>query len=135
MHRKCKIFNIDRFLRDYPQFQNVDIELWLDIDNENEILSFLETQSSKLKMILYVIFSYHNNDTLYGKEKVSKKAKNITAMKFSDINNTRVYCKEFIMGGKKIVMITTIKKKSQRNNKAIKKLLETIGGYEYDFKK
>jgi hypothetical protein len=58
----------------------------------------------------------------------------VTAMKFKKGNNERIYCKEFRGGnGKRIVMICSVNKKSQKNEKKLKALIETIGGYEYGF--
>lgn len=54
-------------------------------------------------------------------------------MKFSSSENVRIYCKEFFIGGKKIVMIQKKLKKTNKVNKALKIHLETLGGYEYEF--
>lgn len=133
MKRKCLKFNTDDFIKSFPEFENTNIELYLDTENAIEILDYLETRKKKFKMILYHIFSQKNDEDFYGKEDVSEKAKFITAMKFSSSENVRIYCKEFFIGGKKIVMIQKKLKKTNKVNKALKIHLETLGGYEYEF--
>ena len=54
-------------------------------------------------------------------------------MKFLGGANERIYCKEFFEKGKKVVMITAIAKKVQKNDKVIRNLIDRIGEYEYDF--
>lgn len=48
--------------------------------------------------------------------------------------NIRIYCKEFFIDNKKVVMIIEYNKKTQKIDKKLKNKLETIGGYNYDFK-
>ncbi len=56
-------------------------------------------------------------------------------MKFQKRNNERIYCKEFFHGRKKVVMIFTVKKKSQKINRKIRSKIENIGGYQYEWKR
>lgn len=57
-------------------------------------------------------------------------------MKLKGKGNERVYCKEFfhsdIIKEKKIVTITLYSKREM--DKKTKKVIENLGGYEYDFK-
>lgn len=57
MKRKCLKFNTDDFIKSFPEFENTNIELYLDTENAIEILDYLETRKKKFKMILYHIFS------------------------------------------------------------------------------
>ncbi|MCU7526221.1 MAG: hypothetical protein HF308_17230 [Ignavibacteria bacterium] len=136
MKRQCFRFPTEKFLKYYPDLKNSPVIVYLDKENAKEILGYLEEREKKFKMIMFQILSFRYDDDLYGKEEVSDKAKNVTAMKFKmgKKENVRIYCKEFSIAGKKIVMITKIEKKTQKVNKALKQLLETIGGYEYEFK-
>lgn len=113
-----------------PNTKNVS--LYVDSENKDEILSFLENHRKKFLRILYVIISGIYNNELYRKE-----TDNITAMKFTGkfSSNTRIYCKEFFQNGKKIVMITLLQKKVQKNqeDKVLQQRLKIIGGYEYEF--
>ena len=76
----------------------------------------------------------HYNSDLYGKEEISEKTKNVTAIKFKGKENIRIGCKEFFRRGKKVVMIVKIIKKVQKNDKKLRNIYETIGGYDYEFK-
>lgn len=130
--RKCKLFDLEKFFGDVPTLEG-NFELYIDESNESDILDLLEKYEKKFKRALIQINSGIYNNDIYGKEEVSNKAKNVTAIKFKTKDNERIYCKEFFLENKKIVMIVFRKKKTQKVNKEFKNLLETIGGYEYDF--
>ncbi len=133
MKRKCRLFDLKSFFCELPTLEG-NIELYVDDLNGDDILSVLESNEKKFRRILVQINSGIYNNDIYGREEVSKKAKNVTAIKFKGKSNERIYCKEFFQENKKVVMIIAIKKKSQKVNKELKKLLETIGGYDYEFK-
>lgn len=86
----------------------------------------------KFRRILYVVLLGQYDEDLYGREEVSGKAKGVTAMKFKGKQNLRIYCKEVVQDGKKVVLVTALLKKTQKVNKSLKTLLETIGGYQFD---
>ncbi|QQS28470.1 MAG: hypothetical protein IPM47_16655 [Sphingobacteriales bacterium] len=111
------------------------ILIYIDVTNFNGILAVLENNKKKFRRILEEIFNNRYNNELYLKEKVTKNAGHITAMKFANQPN-RIYCAEFIMkdGYKNIVLIKEHNKKSQKIDKKIKTLIETISTYEFDFK-
>jgi hypothetical protein len=98
----------------------------------------IDANRKKLKRILFEIYNLRYNDDLYRKEAVSEKAESVTAMKFAHRNNVRIYCKEYFKaippGAKNVVMISLYTKKETKS-KRIKTLIETIGGYDYDFEK
>ncbi len=115
----------------------MDVDLYVDQKNFEEISEFLGKQESKKRMrkILIVVLQNLYVDALYRKEGFSKKTKDITAMKFKGSSNPRIYCQEYFPGGnKKIVMIYLLANKDfQRNNKKIIPKLESIADYEYNF--
>ena len=141
MKRICTKLPINDYIRELGITNTKNISLYVDSEdfkNSEEIISFLENNRKKFLRILTVIIGgYYNND-LYGKEKVDTNTENITAMKFKGkfYSNTRIYCKEFFNNGKKVVLITMLLKKVQKvkDDKKLKKRLNIIGGYEYEFK-
>lgn len=141
MKRKCVKFDLTGFIKDnqdiFKHITLIDVELYIDEKEFKEIVTFLKQNKKKFRSILYYILQGKYNESLYGKENVSEKAKNITAMKFSGKLNPRIYCKEFFMSaGKKIVAIEFLENKSfqSASRKSLKPKLESIGGYEYEFK-
>ena len=141
MVRKSQKYNITDFLKFYPEFSKSNIEIWIDEKNAQDIKKFLTSKKKngefkhqkRFRVILWHILNNQYENEIYRSEKMSKKSRNVTAMKFKDQLNTRIYCKEIFQDGKKIVMIVKYSKKVQENDKRIKNLVETIGGYEYEF--
>lgn len=140
MKRKCVKFDLEKFKEDNQStFKHVDIisvELYIDIKIKKEFDKIIEENKSKFRSIIYYILQGKYNNELYGKENVSEKAKNITAMKFKKALNGRVYCKEIFVGNKKIVAVHILPNKDfqSASQKSLKPKLESIGGYEYEFK-
>lgn len=138
MKRKCIEFPIDDFLKEFPQFQEKTVKIYIDLENAREIVDFLNDRQhrKKLRMILFEIFNLRYNESLYGKENVSAKAKDMTAMKFSQKETMRIYCKEFSQVGelnhKYVVMICLYHKKVWKSTQ-LKKMIEHLGGYDYEF--
>ncbi|MDP4116104.1 MAG: hypothetical protein Q8903_08215 [Bacteroidota bacterium] len=130
MKRKCTKLSVESMLTEFPDLRNKKVELYIDTINANDIENFLVDHHKKFRIIIYSIFSNSRNNDLYGQE---KKAKNIYAMKFSNKENIRIYCKEYIIDGKKIVMICKSWKKTEGNNKKLNNTLKTIGDYDYEF--
>lgn len=110
------------------------VQVVVDAGFSKELLEILSdaTIRKKFRRILYVVLSNKYDEDLYGREEVSSRAKGVTAMKFKGKMNLRIYCKEIFKDGKKVVMVTACLKKTQKVNKSLKTLLESIGGYEYD---
>jgi hypothetical protein len=130
--RKCVIYSIKWFLDEFPEFKDTEVAIYIDEKNFVDIVKVLKDNKKKFRRILYTILKNQFNNDLYGKEP-SSNSKHVTAMKFKGNSNERIYCKEFFEDGKRVVMITTIPKKVQKNNKTIKNLLDTIGGYTYEY--
>lgn len=110
------------------------------IDNENrqEMNKIIELVKRKNKKFESIIERTLTNNFLYwenyNKEYINNKAVNITAIKFMDVDNDRIYCKEVkdAFGNLYIIMILTVKKKVQKNNKSINSLINKISSYEYE---
>lgn len=88
----------------------------------------------KFRQVAEFAMSDRYNDDIYGHESISAKAKHVCAIKICVLGNHRIYCKEFFSTGlKKIVLIKHVNKKTNGVSKELSKLLNQIGGYEYDF--
>lgn len=134
MKRVCFKLDIESFLENITGNKR-NIEFYIDEKNAKDILALCIEERKKFRRILCSLIMGENNPDLYGEEGLSNKAKHIKAMKFGKMRNLRIYCKEFTKKGLKIVMVETYTKKVQKAlNIKIKKRLETIGGYEYEFK-
>lgn len=122
-----------------PFFENLGIndfttEIYVDLVNKEEIEEAIQNNLKKFRRVVYEMHKNHYNSDLYGKEEISEKTKNVTAIKFKGKENIRIGCKEFFRRGKKVVMIVKIIKKVQKNDKKLRNIYETIGGYDYEFK-
>lgn len=135
MVRECEVVSLDQFAEDVIAL-NLNIEIWVDIKNKEEIMIFLEKKanSKRFKRILDNANKNRYPEKLYKNESgVSNKTKNVTAMKFK---GKRIFCKEyFVRTGnsfKKVVMMSLFTKKSDKSKKW-KSSIENVGGYDYDF--
>jgi len=133
MKRKCIKYPIPHEFIKETGVVNNDVSVFVDVLNLNEIAEVISKRHKKFKMILYYVLSGKYKNDLYSFEKISEKAYNITAMKFKEGNNERIYCKEYFVKGKKVVMIISYLKKSQKITKKLKSLIENISDYEYEF--
>lgn len=143
MKRVCIKFDVSPFIKDLPELSKSTVEIWIDKKNAIEILTFLNEKKKngnyiyrdKFRLILRVALSGKYDFDFYDKEEVSVKAKDVTSMKFKKVkqSNYRIGCKEYSVGNKRIIMICHFLKTSQKNDRKIKQLYETIGGYEYEF--
>ncbi len=116
--------------------REVRCQLYVDVQNKNEIESVLFDPANKKKFrrILHELLSNRYNDDLYRKEWHNPGDPRITAMKFTDSGNTRVYCREFhYSDGRKVVMLQAVSKKTQKNDKQIRARFRAYGDYEYEF--
>ncbi len=138
MTRKCENISLDAFKKEF-KIQNIfDIQLYVDSQNKSEVFNVIQENKERFRSAIYVILGGLYNDDLYGKEKVSAKTSSITAIKFkrTKSKNLRIYCKEYIDSKspniKKIVMICTYDKKTQKIDKKLKTVIEKIAKYEYE---
>lgn len=130
MRRNC--FEVDRSSSGHKI-------LYVDEQNAEEILEYLEQDNrhkKKYRYIKNIIFDDHRIPDLYDKEDISKKAKDVTAMKFfKGQENDRIYCKEYHGGVLRIVMARLEeRKKVEGIDTKFKKIIESVGGYKYDFR-
>ncbi len=134
MKRVCFKLDIEPFLENITSSKR-NIEFFVDEKNYKDILVLCKEKHKKFRRILCALVSGEDNTDLYGDEEVSYKAKHIKAMKFGKKENLRIYCKEFHNGRLSIVMIEVYAKKVRKaSSKKLKKRLEVIGGYEYEFR-
>jgi len=119
--------------------ENGNKAICIDSENAKQLLAFLnkdERHSKKFRYISELILRGIRNTELYDKENVNKKAKHVTAMKFfKGQENARIYCKEQRINNKLFVVICCElleSKKSQKNNKTVRSIIEKISNYEYE---
>lgn len=135
MLRKCIRLDIKK-IENSLGISNKNIEIYIDKDNRKNVIAFMKKEYKKTRRIFYEILSSRYNRDLYSKEEISKRTKGITAMKYKgkSRHNMRIFCKEYFdnMTNKKIVIISTYKKKSNKSKKW-RNYIEKIGGYHYEF--
>jgi hypothetical protein len=131
MKRDCRKYPVDDFIKDYQELSKNNIEIYIDLENLEEIISVLNGREKKFKRIIYTVLSGKYNDDLYG---IEDRNNNVTAMKFKHGDNERIYCKEYFTEGKKVVMIIVHFKKNEKNEKKEKNIFKSISKYEYEFK-
>lgn len=113
-----------------------EVILYVDTRFENELYSFLQDKRimKKFRQIAEFAMSDRYSDDLYGHEKNSEKSKDICAIKICVLGNHRIYCKEFFAPKiKRIVLIEHVNKKTNTFNKELRKLVDRLGEYEYEF--
>jgi hypothetical protein len=114
-------------------------KIMVDVDNAETILPYVMTDKidKEFKEIRHILKENLRNKDKYKKIDVSDKAKDVFEMRFiKNDRNDRIYCKEInISKTRYIVMVELYKgKKSQQIEKTEKRRIESIGGYEYEFK-
>lgn len=110
--------------------------LYVDTKFERELFSFQKDKKimKKFRRIAEFAMSDRYSDDLYGHEKNSEKSKDICAIKICVMGNHRIYCKEFFAPRiKRIVLIEHVYKKSNSFNNELRKLVDRLGEYEYEF--
>lgn len=131
------IHTLEKLKREHPlDFEDIDInsvEIYIDVDNSEEIIPILIKNRNKFKLIILEILKGVYNNSLYRKE-----GGNVTAMKMKNIEfNSRVYCQEIAGTNgqkKKIVMARGFQNKtSEKNDKKNNPIIESIKKYEYEF--
>ena len=111
----------------------------IDTDNWKAILDYINQDvkhKKKFEYICGVLLDGHRNTEIYDKENINEKCKDVTAMKFfKGQDNDRIYCKEMSLEDKTFVIIAAElfeKKKTQKNSKKNKPIIEKVGKYEYE---
>lgn len=131
MKRKCKHI---------ASSKNRKKSVYIDEDNSEEILNYIRQDTRHLKKfqyILEIILEGHRNPELYDKEDINSRCKDVTSMKFfKGQENDRIYCKEITTDKGEFIVVASIlhlKKKTQKNSKIEKTIIEKVGGYKYEF--
>jgi len=111
----------------------------IDTDNWKTIIDYINQDvrhKKKFEYICGVLLDGHRNTDIYDKEDINDKCKDVTAMKFfKGQDNDRIYCKEMSLEDKTFVIIAAElfeKKKTQKNSKKNKPIIEKDGKYEYE---
>jgi len=111
----------------------------IDTDNWKTIIDYINQDvrhKKKFEYICGVLLDGHRNTDIYDKEDINDKCKDVTAMKFfKGQDNDRIYCKEMSLEDKTFVIIAAElfeKKKTQKNSKKNKPIIEKVGKYEYE---
>lgn len=113
-----------------------EVILYVDTRFQKELYSFLQDKRimKKFRQIAEFAMSDRYSDDLYGHEKNSEKSKDICAIKICVLGNHRIYCKEFFATRiKRIVLIEHVNKKTNTFNKELRKLVDRLGEYNYEF--
>ncbi len=112
--------------------------LYIDAGNQLEILNFLRQSpryDDKFKYTIDIILNHQATKDIWEKEDVSDKARDVYAIKlFKGSDNARIYCKTYDReDGFHIIMCEFLaRKKSTKVKARNKKLIEKVGGYEYE---
>lgn len=111
----------------------------IDTGNWKTIIDYINQDvrhKKKFEYICGVLLDGHRNTDIYDKEDINDKCKDVTAMKFfKGQDNDRIYCKEMSLEDKSFVIIAAElfeKKKTQKNSKKNKPIIEKVGKYEYE---
>jgi hypothetical protein len=107
----------------------------VDIKITKEVFEIFKDHQDKIlqiqERILTVPNMYYDH---YKKEGFDEVTKNITAITLCDKQNTRFYCQEKSLPNGEFLIIcgAVFSKKSQKNNKSNKPLIQTIASYNYE---
>ena len=130
-------FNI--FISSGDFHSNLRRQICIDIDKHNskEIRDFLFANRKEFRIVAERVLTLSNMYyDRYKREFKNSSGTQVTAFTFFDIQNTRIYCQEMTNheGEFFIICAKLFDKKSQKNNKTNKPLLENIASYEYSHK-
>ncbi len=136
MKRKVERIDTTNLQDEVPELKNSKVQIFIDAESQKtkkEIETFLASAGrKKLNTIFGCILRCEYHDSIYKRE-----GKGVTAIKFkggqSKNQNIRIYCKEFNKDGQKVVMVTPVVKKVQKNRKSEKilNIIDKITKLEY----
>ncbi len=121
----------------YPEERGREVLLYVDTKLAKKLMVLLsnDTIKKKFRQVAEFVLSDNYDKDVYGHEQHSGKSKDVYAIKICVVGNHRIYCKEFYYPGqKRVVMIHYEDKKVEKLDKRLQKMVDRIGGYEYDFK-
>lgn len=111
---------------------NVKIQLWVDDQNATKIASIINKHKKEFIKCLIIMNDGRYSNDLYRRENISKKCKHVTAIKIRVGINYRIYCQEEIVDGVKLItMCKSHKKKTQKNDKQTRTIIENVASYQY----
>ncbi len=113
-----------------------EVILYVDTRFESELFSLLQEKKimKKFRMVAEFAMTDRYSDDLYGHEKNSEKSNDICAIKICVLGNHRIYCKEFFAPRiKRIVLIEHVHKKTNAFTNKLRKLVDKLGEYSYEF--
>jgi len=112
--------------------------IFIDSENEAEILQYLKQTDKHLKKWRYIsdiILRGLRVPDVYDKEDINDKCKDVTAIKFfKNGSNDRIYCKEIRSESGVYVVIMAVllhKKKTQKNTSKQIAIIENVASYDY----
>lgn len=129
---------MNRFCEILSTSEDGKIAICVDKQNKEEILAYVrqsERHLKKFRFIVQLILEGHRNAELYDKEDINGRCDNVTAMKFfKGQENGRIYCVEQRLDRKYIIIAVQLhsRKKTQKNTKREKSIIEKIAQYEYE---
>ena len=136
MKRKVERIDTTKIRNDVPELKHSKVEIFIDAENQKikkKIESLLRSAGrKKLNTIFGCILRCEYHRAIYKRE-----GKGVTAIKLiggkSKNQNIRIYCKEFHENGKKVVMVTSVIKKVQKNQESeqILNIIDKISKLEY----
>lgn len=115
------------------------VSLYVDIENKDEILSYLsqdDRHKKKWSYIAGIILNGGYNGEHYCKVEINKQCKDVTEIRFfPGQENDRIYCKEIHTKDGTKVIVTSIlheRKKTTKLSSKEKSAIQKVGGYEYE---
>lgn len=136
MRRKVTKIDTTKIQDNIPELRNSVVKIFIDAENpkiQKEIEGYLLSAGrKKVNTIFGCILRGDYIDSIYKRE-----GKGITAIKLkggkSKNQNIRIYCKEFHKDGQKVVMVTPVIKKVQKNqdSQKILNIIEKIKKLDY----
>ena len=136
MGRKYEKIDLEELYELFPDLNKNQVDLYIDKESikiYDKISKFISNKKNRNKFfrILYTVAQGKYRNDLYEKVETG-----VAEMKFKgkSFNHTRIFCKEIKNGGKKVVMISIISKKSntiQESSKLIS-AVQRVKEYKYD---
>jgi hypothetical protein len=129
-------FNIFRTSENYGSPLRRRICIDIDPHNSKEIRDYLYSNLDEfLKIAEKILTLPHMYSSDHYKKEYDGKSR-VSAIRFCDAKNTRIYCQEMSTADGQFFIICAklFEKKSQKNDKKNKPILENISKYEYTYK-
>ncbi|SDX22847.1 hypothetical protein SAMN05444410_11164 [Hydrobacter penzbergensis] len=128
-------FNVILKSEDYES--SLKRRICIDIDTADQIRPYLlDENPDEAELIFEKILTLPKLYSDHYKKEYEKNGIVVSAFRFFNKRNTRIYCQEFSNEDGEFLIICSeiFFKKSQKNNKANKPIIEKIANYEYEYK-